>query len=61
MNPPWVTVEAHGKQLKMEIDTGAFVSLISEETYKKMWNRGEERYGNLKHQRKESRPTLMTE
>ena len=36
-DPLYVTVMANGKPLKMEIDTGASVSVISEDTYQKTW------------------------
>ena len=37
VEPIWVSVEASGKVLNMELDTGASVSLISEETYRRTW------------------------
>ena len=36
-NPLYLTVSANGKPLKMEVDTGAGVSIISEETYHRTW------------------------
>ena len=37
VDPIWVSVEASGKVLNMERDTGALVSLILEETYRRTW------------------------
>ena len=37
VEPIWVLVEASSKVLNMELDTGASVSLISEETYWPTW------------------------
>ena len=37
VEPIWVLVEASGKVLNMEVDTGASVSLISKETYRRTW------------------------
>ena len=36
-NPYTTTLEVEGKQLQMEIDTGASLSLISESTREKLW------------------------
>ena len=36
-NPILVTVTAHGQELQMEVDTGASLSLISEEAYLSVW------------------------
>ena len=36
-NPYVVTLTVDGKQLQFEVDTGASLSLISEETYKEFW------------------------
>ena len=36
-NPYVVTLTVEGKELQFEIDTGASLSLISEETYKEFW------------------------
>ncbi|XP_065891685.1 uncharacterized protein [Dysidea avara] len=41
-DPFKVSVNVHGSDLIMEVDTGASVSLISENTYKTVWN-GEKR------------------
>ncbi|XP_029551127.1 uncharacterized protein K02A2.6-like [Salmo trutta] len=35
--PIYATVEVDGKQMRMEVDTGASASVISEETYKQKW------------------------
>ena len=37
LNPYTTTLEVEGKQLQMEIDTGASLSLISESTREKLW------------------------
>ena len=36
--PFYVTLSVHGEQLQMELDTGAAVSVMSEQTYKTVWN-----------------------
>ena len=35
-----IGVKANGADLSMELNTGAAVSIVSEETYKKTWQRG---------------------
>ena len=35
--PIVVSVNIHGSQVNMEVDTGSAISLVSEETYKKYW------------------------
>ena len=34
----YVTLKVHGEPLQMELDTGAAVSVMSEQTYKTVWN-----------------------
>ena len=36
--PFTVTLSVHGEQIQMELDTGAAVSVMSEQTYKTVWN-----------------------
>ena len=36
--PFYITLTVQGEQLQMELDTGAAVSVMSEQTYKTVWN-----------------------
>ena len=37
-NPIWVSVKLNDKECQMQVDTGASVSLMSENTYQKLWS-----------------------
>ncbi len=46
-DPLYATIQVNGASLKMEIDTGASASIISEETYGKLWSNDQTHYVNL--------------
>jgi len=41
IDPMYVTVTVNEKPVKMEVDTGAGVSIISEATYRSIWKKGQ--------------------